>query len=1121
LKIAWNDTLLETDLTPYTATKTLPGSSALVLAPHADDEVFGCTGAILRHLEAGARVHVVILTDGSEGGESHERQAESQAAAGVLGYGVPIFWDIPDRALRYSEELVQRLMAQIESVEADILYAPSPWEVHPDHRQAMAIAVEAARRTLRPIQLAFYEVGGALQPNFLLDISDLMEVKDAAMQCFPSQLKNQDYARHIRALNAYRTYTLPATVTAAEAYRVIAPNELHGVLTAGFQLLPQTQFASWRSGSVTAPLVSVMLRSMDIDLLAEALDSISLQNYPNIEVIVVSAQPTHRPLPAKCGPFPLRLVGTGTRLPRSIAANLALQNARGEFLLFLDDDDWLMPGHIARLVEVLAKHPHSPAAYTGISLVDAKGTPTGQDFDLPYDAVRQMAGNMTPIHAVLFRAASKDLGVKFDEQLDRLEDWDFWLQMSRLGPIVHLPGVSAVYRIHQSSGVHTDAGPMGAASARIYQKWSSEWTPEQVGGMMQRVWSYTELQAQHAGVMASQAGIEEELQRKDQLLTAQQLRIDALNATIDGQTESNQALQQDLVAIRSSMSWRITAPARSLIAKLKGLMSDERANTSAIATIAIEQDSQGQMAGPQSFGSQEGIAYADWVSQFDTPSVEEITRWRNTIHNWSNRTLISVVMPVYNPPINYLREAIESVRAQIYPNWELCIADDASTDKRVWPLLQHFAASDSRIKVTRREVNGHISLASNSALQLATGDFIALMDNDDLLPSHALFFVANAIQEHPDAQIIYSDEDKLNAEGERYDAYFKPDWNYTLFLGQNLISHLGAYRASLVMNAGGFREGFEGSQDYDLALRCIEKIKPSEILHIPKVLYHWRAIDGSTASGKEAKPYAVLAAKRAVEEHRSRIGMPCKVEILPIQYCRCMPPEDLSIAQISVIVIDPQDLMQSTSAAGWWSEAPFNVCDVSHSSGSMASLETAVANSSGDLICIVQSGLRPASVEDLLVLAQYARESGTGIAAGTVRNNSGLLVSGGLILNAENSASILLAGLQDWDPGYMGRGALSQELSAVSLHCVVIRKDVLNTLVNTCSTWDSSMASALAVCQQIRACNLRVIWCPHSNWHGSLQVSAPMLGAQALALDLYYHPVLDPYKGDFSISRLR
>ena len=517
---------LESDLTPYSASLCIPAQSVLVLAPHPDDEVFGCGGAIAAHVRAGNAVCVVVLTGGSRFGDVAVRQRESIAAACLLGYGAPEFWSFPDRGLLYSEALVQRLVDKIVQTGADLVYAPSPWEVHPDHRQSQLLAIEAVRRSPSPVRLAFYEVGAPLRPNLLLDITPALETKEAAMRCFASQLVHQDYARHIHALNQYRSYTLEQRVFAAEAFWLLDKNALAQIASIGLLVGVSPGLQRDRLGKpVTMPLVSILIRSMNRGCLVEALDSVALQTYPHIEVVVVAACVDHSPIPAMCGPFPTRLLHTETPLARSQAANKALAQAQGALLLFLDDDDWLMPAHIARLAQTLMGQPHALAAYTGISVVDAQGHPMDQTFDLPFDAVRQMAGNLTPIHAVLFRASVLSEGCRFDETLDLYEDWDFWLQLAKLAPMVHLPGVSGVYRIHDSSGVHSNPGPEGQASTLIYRKWAERWKPKQIGLMMQRVWAHPELQARLNGVEQHLSDTRRQLENTDHELAVARLGL--------------------------------------------------------------------------------------------------------------------------------------------------------------------------------------------------------------------------------------------------------------------------------------------------------------------------------------------------------------------------------------------------------------------------------------------------------------------------------------------------------------------------------------------------------------------------------------------------------------------
>jgi O-antigen biosynthesis protein len=235
--------------------------------------------------------------------------------------------------------------------------------------------------------------------------------------------------------------------------------------------------------------------------------------------------------------------------------------------------------------------------------------------------------------------------------------------------------------------------------------------------------------------------------------------------------------------------------------------------------------------------------------------------------------MISLIMPVYNVNAQYLTEAIASVKAQIYPNWELCIADDASTKQETKDVLA--VQTDLRIKIFYRAENGHICKASNDAANQATGEFIALMDNDDLLAPQALFEYVRLLQSNPQADVIYSDEDKIGDNGKHYDLHFKPDWSPTLLLGYNYINHLTCIRRSLFEEVGRFRPGYEGAQDYDLLLRVTEKT--DSVFHIPKVLYHWRAIPGSTALAANEKSIVGVSANKILMEALKRRNISASV----------------------------------------------------------------------------------------------------------------------------------------------------------------------------------------------------------------------------------------------------
>lgn len=262
--------------------------------------------------------------------------------------------------------------------------------------------------------------------------------------------------------------------------------------------------------------------------------------------------------------------------------------------------------------------------------------------------------------------------------------------------------------------------------------------------------------------------------------------------------------------------------------------------------------------------------YANWY-------VEQASRW--DLAPLPRGPLISIVMPCYNTPVDLLRAALDSVRTQSYADWELCLADDGSTDASTIELLREYECLDERIKLQIQQENQGIAAASNAALALTSGSFVIPMDHDDLLPRYALAVVVEYLNRNPTARLAYSDADRIDSEGQRSRPFFKVDWNYDLFLAQNYLNHLTAIEASLLHSIGGWREGYEGSQDYDLYLRVIEQIDSSEVLHIPHVLYHWREIETSFSQSRLGA--AVQAARQAIRDHLARTQRQATVSAPP------------------------------------------------------------------------------------------------------------------------------------------------------------------------------------------------------------------------------------------------
>ncbi len=240
-------------------------------------------------------------------------------------------------------------------------------------------------------------------------------------------------------------------------------------------------------------------------------------------------------------------------------------------------------------------------------------------------------------------------------------------------------------------------------------------------------------------------------------------------------------------------------------------------------------------------------------------------------------TLFSILTPVFNPDRDVLSAMIESVLAQQYGRWELLLVDDASTEPHVRELLEDYAQRDERIRVIYRAENGGISRASNDALEQARGEFVALLDHDDLLHPEALAAVNHVlVVENPTADLVYTDEDKVDAEGHNYDTFHKPGWSPEYLEGCMYLGHLCVYRRSVIEKVGGFRTEIDGSQDWDLALRVTER--SDRVHHIPRVLYHWRVSANSVAQSSDNKPWAIASARRVVEDRLRRDNSPGLVE---------------------------------------------------------------------------------------------------------------------------------------------------------------------------------------------------------------------------------------------------
>lgn len=514
--------------------------------------------------------------------------------------------------------------------------------------------------------------------------------------------------------------------------------------------------------------------------------------------------------------------------------------------------------------------------------------------------------------------------------------------------------------------------------------------------------------------------------------------------------------------------------------------------------------------------------YNVWLTQQADKKACILKKQKEKQPNWPLQPCISILLPVYNTPPKLLAECINSVKQQFYPHWQLCIADDASTNEQSRQALRQLCEGDDRIKLSWRLNNGHISIASNTALELATGDYVALLDHDDLLSPDALLQVAESINKHPDALLFYSDEDKITETGERYDPHFKPDWNPDLLLSQNYISHLGVYQRNRLVQLGGFREGFEGSQDHDLALRFTYGLSDSQIIHIPKILYHWRAVAGSTATTENEKGYAQTAGERAVQDFLSKVNISASVEkgeapnsykvhwplpnptplvslLIPtrngidiLQPCVDAILERTEYKNFELLILDNQsDCLRTLSYMNEVSKRdnrvkilrwdyPFNYSAINN---------FGVKHATGDIIGLINNDIEPINDSWLSEMVSQACRSEIGCVGAKLYYPNNTLQHAGVILGIGGLAGHSHKHFNGNAAGYFHRLKLVQNLSAVTAACLLVRKSVFEEVGGLNEEHLKVAFNDVDFCLKVRKAGYRNLWTPYAKLYHHESVS--------------------------------
>jgi len=907
------------------------------------------------------------------------------------------------------------------------------------------------------------------------------------------------------------------------------------------------------------PLVSIIVRTKDRkDLFFNALRSISRQTYPYIEVVIVNdggEEIDEDLIRDALGSIPYRYRHLIPGVGRAGAANEGVKSATGEFVTFLDDDDEYLENHVEALVgksiESNARIVYSDALKVERERVGEKWIDREagvfSSFDFSYDDL--LVENYIPIITCLFeRRLILDAG-GFDESFDLYEDWDLLIRLTAEHEPKHVPRVTAKYIFwDKDEQIALNKEFRSLYYKRIFEKHKWRYTAETIlnikekreaveAELVKHIQELLDLQSQYTAFKEKKnleiVTVKEEISR-----------LKEGNALLEKRAAE---LQAEIFRMMNTIGWRLLTKLR----KSRDLIIPQGSFRRRLYERMIRRLKEGS-------GIVAGQAYHEWLRE-NEPSSQDLEKQRKMARTFTYRPVFSIIVPVYNPDTEMLIEMIESVKAQTYDNWELCLADGGDEKSTSREVLQEYASSDKRIKYAGLNKNHGIAVNTNKAVEMAGGEYLVFLDHDDKLAPNALFEVASLLNKRQDIDLIYSDEDKLDEKGNRCEPFFKPDWSPDLLRSVNYICHLLVVRRGLYDTVGGLREEYRGAQDYDFVLRC--SLKTDRIAHIPKILYHWRKHRLSTASNVSVKSYAHENGKKALESFLASLGIDAVVVDGPgetnyrVKYrIRGAPRVSIIIPfrnKVKLLRKCVESILEKTEYDNYELLLVSNrsdemeVFDYLEHIGSRPFVKIleynddfnyskinnyAVARASGDVLLFLNNDTEVVTGQWLYDLLEHTMREEIGAVGAKLLYPDGRIQHAGVVLGMTGFAGHVFSGLLDGVYTYFGSVDFPRNYLAVTGACMMIRREVFDEIGGFDERF-KVCGSDVEICLRLIGKGYRVVYTPYARLihHEALtrggdipiedfRLSKKVYRDYILSGDPFYNPNLTLLKTDCSLK---